>query len=99
VVGGGWCNRHKRLPRRLVLQRPKRGFTPPIRSWQAAIAEKYGRLLDDGELVNRQILDPTYARGEVDYRAKKAHELTVRHRWLILELWCRGMLNEASRLT
>lgn len=40
-----------------VLNRPKKGFTPPVGTWIMAILKKYGHLLSNGFLVKEKILD------------------------------------------
>lgn len=39
-----------------VLDRPKRGFTPPIASWIKAIIDAYSYLLDDGLLISQGVI-------------------------------------------
>ncbi|WMW65046.1 asparagine synthase (glutamine-hydrolyzing) [Nitratidesulfovibrio liaohensis] len=39
-----------------ILQRPKRGFQPPVHSWLSGVVGMYGQQLRDGNLVREEIL-------------------------------------------
>ncbi|MCG8633954.1 MAG: asparagine synthase (glutamine-hydrolyzing), partial [Desulfobacterales bacterium] len=75
-----------------VLNRPKKGFSPPVKSWVKAIHRKYKDFLSDGFLTGHAIIDEPYI---------KKHFLpgppaSVRSRndfmkVLVLELWFRRM--------
>lgn len=39
-----------------ILQRPKRGFQPPVHSWLSGVVAMYGQQLRDGNLVREEIL-------------------------------------------
>ncbi|MFN0084287.1 MAG: asparagine synthase (glutamine-hydrolyzing) [Blastocatellia bacterium] len=73
-----------------VLNRPKRGFTPPVRKWYRALFAAYGELLIDGRLVRAGVLAPAAARE----LARGAHPLGVTaplsFKALVLEMWCRN---------
>ncbi|MGE0102276.1 MAG: asparagine synthase (glutamine-hydrolyzing) [Blastocatellales bacterium] len=74
-----------------VLSRPKRGFTPPVRKWYRSVFKEYGELMQDGFLVNADIL----SRHSVN-KLKKGEKpfgrtVTIGYKALVLELWCREM--------
>lgn len=74
-----------------VLQRPKRGFSPPTYQWQARLFKTYGHLLIDGLLVEHGVLTQQgakdLARGE-----QPAHAvIPAAFKALILETWLRAM--------
>ncbi|MDX2030040.1 MAG: asparagine synthase (glutamine-hydrolyzing), partial [Blastocatellia bacterium] len=74
-----------------VLNRPKRGFTPPVRKWYRALFAAYGELLIDGALVQAGVLAPRAARE----LARGAHPLGVTaplsFKALVLEMWWRNL--------
>lgn len=89
----------KHLVPAFVLRRRKRGFTPPWRSWTAALAHRYGRSLADGYLVEKGVLTAAGARklmadlspsrlGAPNFVAEFA---------LVLETWCREMQSISQR--
>jgi asparagine synthase (glutamine-hydrolysing) len=45
-----------------VLDRPKRGFEPPVQEWYQALFREYGSALQDGTLVQSGILTPEAGR-------------------------------------
>ncbi|MCA1630476.1 MAG: asparagine synthase (glutamine-hydrolyzing) [Acidobacteria bacterium] len=79
-----------------VLQRPKRGFAPPVREWHDALFAAHGDSLRDGYLVQSGVLSaeggarlaggafPSDATSPLSFKA------------LVLEQWCRRM-SEAAR--
>lgn len=76
------------LPRE-VLDRPKRGFTPPWRSWSKEIFRMHGEALIDGSLVElgvlrslRSVPDP------FDRFGRRAENVMPA---LMLEMWAQGM--------
>ena len=76
-----------------VTNRPKRGFAPPTRDWHDAIFAAHGDTLRDGYLVQSGILSDAaganLARGE--FPAAAVCPLSFKA--LVLEQWCRQMLN------
>lgn len=75
-----------------VLNRPKRGFQPPVQEWMENILCKYMAWLTDGHLIALKILDG-------DYIQKLCQEFTNRHQHtfilykiLILETWYRKVV-------
>jgi asparagine synthase (glutamine-hydrolysing) len=74
-----------------VLDRPKRGFAPPVREWYAALFATYGSYLEHGYLVEAGILNPAschvLAQGPVPVGAV----IPLSFKALVLETWCRQM--------
>jgi asparagine synthase (glutamine-hydrolysing) len=79
-----------------VLQRPKRGFAPPVREWHDALFAAHGDSLRDGYLVQAGVLSAggaaRLARGA--FPADETSPLSFKA--LVLEQWCRRM-SEAAR--
>jgi len=73
-----------------IMRRPKRGFAPPLREWQRALFDEYGRHLEDGYLVSEKILSPEagHVLAQGDYPAEVSTPLSFKA--LALEMWCRG---------
>ena len=80
-----------------VLNRPKRGFAPPTRSWHSAIFAAHGDLLRDGFLVKSDILSveggENFAKG--DFPDDATSPLSFKA--LALEQWCRQMTEKVER--
>jgi asparagine synthase (glutamine-hydrolysing) len=80
-----------------VLSRPKRGFTPPWRTWTRALMKSYGPLLARGALVEAGVLRPEaaemLARRSFD-RLGRPYPLSFPA--LVLELWVRGIQSAAA---
>ncbi len=74
-----------------VLNRPKRGFTPPLREWHQAIFAAHGATLDDGFLVDAGVLKPSsaHALSKGPYPAGAGAPLSFKA--LTLELWSRKL--------
>lgn len=74
-----------------VLNRPKRGFTPPVREWHRALFAEYGQTLIDGYLRQANVLTPESAQE----LAKGAFPLGVTaplsFKALVMETWCRNL--------
>lgn len=74
-----------------VINRPKRGFTPPVREWHRALFAKYGETLSDGYLRQAGVLTAESA----CQLAKGAFPLGVTaplsFKALVLETWCRNL--------
>lgn len=73
-----------------VRNRPKRGFTPPVRDWYTAVIRRYGEDLADGYLTQNGILEPGVCRLLVE---ESAYEdwCTLAFGAIVLETWCRRM--------
>lgn len=74
-----------------VMNRPKRGFTPPWRRWTKALFKNYGRHLDDGYLVQHGIITPSAARQLAKGLTAISTPRPMAYETLVLETWARGM--------
>jgi len=76
-----------------VLNRPKKGFSPPVRFWQNAIYSKYRDQLFDGFLTGHDIIRNGYIEKQFKYGMpfsdKRRNEFM---KLLVLELWFRRMI-------
>lgn len=74
-----------------VMNRPKRGFAPPVREWHNALFQEYGYSIEDGYLVNKKIIKPEVARylSNGPYPTNMITPLSFKA--LVLELWCEKM--------
>ena len=74
-----------------VLNRPKRGFTPPLQEWHKAIFAAHGATLDNGFLVEAGVLKHASARelSKGPYPAGAGAPLSFKA--LTLELWSRKL--------
>lgn len=74
-----------------VLNRPKQGFSPPLRTWHNALFKAYGEMLRDGRLVERGVLSAEGA-AELSAGAFPGHAVTpFSFKALVLEMWIRAM--------
>ncbi len=74
-----------------VMNRPKRGFTPPVKEWHEALFQRYGQLLDGGLLVEFGVLKPNTAKKLAKGLFPKGIITPLSFKALVLELWCRKM--------
>jgi len=76
-----------------VMQRRKRGFTPPWRQWARCLSDRYGSMLRDGYLVSHDVLTSEGAQHLADRLSPPplGLPLLTPDRALLLELWCRRM--------
>lgn len=72
-----------------VLDRPKRGFAPPVHAWYEALLAAYGSLLDEGYLVQAGILRPESARDLSCGPVPQGVGAQLTFKALVLEMWCR----------
>jgi asparagine synthase (glutamine-hydrolysing) len=74
-----------------VMNRRKRGFTPPVMEWHKAIFAAHGDSLTDGYLVGADVLNPGAARRLSE--GTFPHEATtpLSFKALVLEQWARRM--------
>lgn len=76
-----------------VMQRPKRGFAPPVQEWHKALFQEYGSLLNDGFLVNAGIVRPENAK-ELSGGPFPAGTVTpLSFKALVLEIWFRSCIS------
>lgn len=79
-----------------VMQRPKRGFNPPVRQWHQALFAAYGATLADGYLVQAGVLDPAWARRWAAGPFPLGVSVPLSFKALVLETWCRNLANSAK---
>jgi asparagine synthase (glutamine-hydrolysing) len=72
-----------------VVNRPKRGFTPPVQEWYRALFDRYGATLDDGYLVNAAVLRPKAAKELSSGPIPAGSIVPLSFKALVLETWCR----------
>lgn len=74
-----------------VINRPKRGFTPPLREWHEALFAAHGQQLIDGCLVTEGILrrESATALAKGPYPPEAGAPMSFKA--LTLELWCRAL--------
>lgn len=76
---------------RSVLNRPKRGFTPPVREWHNALFDAYGPLLEDGILVQSGILKRNSAVELAKSSYSSGATMSLSFKALVLEMWVESM--------
>lgn len=79
-----------------VMNRPKRGFAPPVKEWHEALFAAYGESLADGHLVSSGILSREAGRQMASGPFPGSAITPISFKALVLEQWCRQM--SASRL-
>ena len=74
-----------------VVNRPKRGFTPPLQEWHRALFAAHGDQLREGFLVTAGVLRPEsgLALSRGPYPPEAGAPLSFKA--LTLEFWCRGL--------
>jgi asparagine synthase (glutamine-hydrolysing) len=80
-----------------VLNRPKRGFAPPVHNWHAAIFAALGDSLRDGYLAQVGVLSPASADRLADGPFPPGLTSPISFKALVLEHWCRRMIAEVDR--
>jgi len=75
-----------------VLNRPKKGFAPPIFEWYGALLKAHGANLVDGYLVQKGILTPEAAASLAQGEGLRNGVITLPFKALTLEMWARKML-------
>lgn len=80
-----------------VLNRPKRGFQPPVREWLYGVIERHYVKLLDGELVRQNILDARVMGAHALPTAATAWpELFFLYKLVLLECWYRMIVDSSS---
>ncbi|MBS1788527.1 MAG: asparagine synthase (glutamine-hydrolyzing) [Acidobacteria bacterium] len=74
-----------------VLNRPKRGFTPPVREWHRALFAEYGHTLVDGYLRQSGVLRPKSAQELAKGKFPLGVTAPLSFKALVLETWCRNL--------
>lgn len=82
-----------------VINRPKRGFAPPVAKWHAQLFAAYGERIRDGYLFQRGVLNPQAAQ-ELSLGPFPPSAITpLSYKVLVLEQWCRGMMSLSEKAT
>lgn len=79
-----------------IVDRPKRGFQPPVWDWLSGVVDAYGETLRDGRLAAAGMLRP---QGLDDLLTRRRHEapaLIYAYKLVLLETWHRQLLPEAA---
>jgi asparagine synthase (glutamine-hydrolysing) len=80
-----------------VVNRPKRGFSPPVMEWHRALFAEHGGLLRDGYLVQHDVLTSESAQ-TLSRGAFPSSAITpLSYKALVLEQWCRQMSQVSGR--
>jgi asparagine synthase (glutamine-hydrolysing) len=74
-----------------VLDRPKRGFNPPVTPWITALKGRYGKDLGSGYLTESRVLDAEAARRLMTPGSRFGVRNDLAFKYLTLEAWCRAM--------
>ena len=79
-----------------VLDRPKRGFQPPVQEWLGGVVRRYGKMLDAGELRRSGILasgaETVLCGNEVDSDGPR---LFMAYKCILLEMWLQQLRQPA----
>jgi asparagine synthase (glutamine-hydrolysing) len=76
-----------------VINRRKRGFSPPVMKWHRALFAAYGELLVDGYLCRHEVLAKEGARQLSSGPFPDGSTTPLSFKALVLEQWCRRMNN------
>lgn len=79
-----------------VLNRPKRGFTPPGAKWIRVLGDTYKLSLRQGYLVEHGVLTREGAHKLTEPHSRATMWPETAYKCLVLEFWCRAMHNAAS---
>jgi asparagine synthase (glutamine-hydrolysing) len=74
-----------------VMNRKKRGFSPPVDQWLDGIHGRYGGDLDDGLLVRLGFLNKRTVSRLAKNSPRRGPERNVWFSLVVLEAWCRSM--------
>jgi len=77
-----------------ALNRPKRGFTPPVREWHHALFDAYGPMLEDGILVQNNVINRESALDLSKGPYPKGAIMLPSFKALVLEMWGREMVDK-----
>jgi asparagine synthase (glutamine-hydrolysing) len=80
-----------------VINRPKRGFNPPVMEWHRAMFAEHGAALRDGYLVQHEVLNSESARNLSTGPFPSSAITPLSYKALVLEHWCRRMSEASSR--
>jgi len=80
-----------------VLQRPKRGFQPPVHEWLLGVVRNYGHQLRGGRLTSEGILDPQGVDSILSNPNLHAWpDLFFTYKLVLLECWHRMLMPDVS---
>lgn len=79
-----------------VVDRPKRGFAPPVSTWHKAIFAAHGHCLNDGYLVQSGVLSQASAERLAYGEFGAGLTSPISFKALVLEHWCRRMSEVAN---
>jgi len=79
-----------------VLNRPKRGFTPPLQEWHKAVFAAHGAALEDGFLVNAGVLRPSSGKELAKGPYPPEAVAPISFKALTLELWCKALARSSG---
>ena len=82
-----------------VLDRPKRGFNPPVTPWINALKARYGGDLRSGYLTDTCVLDRAAARRLTTPGSRFGVRNDLAFKYLTLESWCRAMTGLPAKTT
>ncbi|MDX2117663.1 MAG: asparagine synthase (glutamine-hydrolyzing) [Planctomycetota bacterium] len=74
-----------------VMNRPKRGFTPPVKNWTKAMRDRYAKALEDGYLVQSGFFEQRVVRTMTSAESRFSAWPPNFYKALVLEFWCREM--------
>jgi asparagine synthase (glutamine-hydrolysing) len=80
-----------------VINRRKRGFSPPVMEWHRAIFAEHGSSLRDGYLVEHEVLHRESARSLSTGPFPSSAITPLSYKALVLEHWCRRMSQVSAR--
>jgi asparagine synthase (glutamine-hydrolysing) len=75
-----------------ILNRPKRGFNPPVKEWQKGIINRYSDWLKDGYLVQLDLFDRAFISKTIDNFERNRQHLTILYKLVLLETWYRKVV-------
>jgi asparagine synthase (glutamine-hydrolysing) len=76
-----------------VINRPKRGFSPPVMEWHRSLFAAYGETLADGYLRESEVLTKESAQHLSNGPFPDYSTTPLSFKALVLEQWCREMKN------
>ena len=76
-----------------VINRPKRGFSPPVMEWHRSLFAAYGEALADGYLCQSEVLTKESAQHLSNGPFPDYSTTPLSFKALVLEQWCREMKN------
>ena len=79
-----------------VINRPKRGFSPPVLEWHRALFATHGSSLTDGYLRQHEVLNPDCAQSLSTGQFSASAITPLSFKALVLEQWCRRMSEAAG---